>query len=51
MKVTKDGVTKDVSENVVSIYENMGWKVVKVNKEVKKTPITPPNSNFGLDNK
>lgn len=48
MKMRKDNVIKDISENLVSIYKNLGWEIVK---EGKKTPITPSNSNFGQDNK
>lgn len=48
MKMRKDKVVKNISENLVSIYKNLGWEIVK---EDKKTPITPSSSNFGQDNK
>lgn len=37
VKVKKDNITKEISENLLPDYERLGWKVV--NTENKKTPI------------
>ena len=39
MKVEKDKVIKDIPENLVSLYQSMGWKLLKNNtfkSETKK---------------
>lgn len=42
MKLRKGNVVKDVPDNMISIYKNMGWKEEKENKTV---PFPTPTTN------
>ena len=36
VKVKKDNITKEISENLLPDYERLGWKVVKSEDKEKK---------------
>lgn len=40
MKVEKDGIVKDIDENIVADYVSAGWKIYKeLKKEIKPKKI------------
>ena len=40
IEMQKDDIIKNVDENIVSLYMNMGWKQVEQPKKVKSEEVT-----------